>query len=127
MAVPEEIRRMRPTGLGKATEVRLIGGHYYVYEISSRWDENRRRPQKTTGRCIGKIVPGEGFIANQYYIDTYHQPGTESHVRHYGAVETLRQLGGSEVFVSRHLAADRGLCPSAPRVLQHGQDDEVRL
>lgn len=93
MAIPEEIRKMRPTWLGKATEVRFIGGHYYVYEISSRWDENKRRPQKTTGRCIGKIVPEEGFIANQYYIDTYHQPGTESHVRHYGAVETLRQLG----------------------------------
>ena len=35
MAIPEEIRKMRPTWLGKATEVRFIGGHYYVYEISS--------------------------------------------------------------------------------------------
>lgn len=93
MAVPEEIKKMRPTGLGKATEVRLIGGHYYVYEISSKWDEKKQRPQKTTGKCIGKIVPGEGFIANQYYIDAYHQPQHESHVRHYGAVEMFRQLG----------------------------------
>ena len=93
MAVPEEIKKMKPTGLGKATEVRLIGGHYYVYEISSKWDEKKQRPQKTTGKCIGKIVPSEGFIANQYYIDTYHQPQIESHVRHYGAVEMFRQLG----------------------------------
>ena len=91
--MPEEIKKMRPTGLGKATEVRLIGGHYYVYEISSKWDERKQRPQKTTGKCIGKIIPGEGFIANQHYIDSYHQPQLESHVRHYGAVEMFRQLG----------------------------------
>ena len=93
MAIPEEIKKMRPTGLGKATEVRLIGGHYYVYEISSKWDERKRRPQKTTDKCIGKIVPGERFIANQHYIDSYHQPQLESHVRHYGAVEMFRRLG----------------------------------
>lgn len=36
MPIPEEIKRMRPKGLFKATEVRLISGHYYVYEISSK-------------------------------------------------------------------------------------------
>lgn len=93
MAIPQEIKDMRPKGLGTANEVRLIGGHYYVYEVSSKWDDVKGRPKKTTGKCIGKIDPQLGFIANKYYIDTYHQPVIESHVRHYGAVEMFRQLG----------------------------------
>lgn len=93
MPIPEEIKRMRPKGLFKATEVRVISGHYYVYEISSKWDEKKHRPQKTTGKCIGKILPEEGFIPNRKYVDTYHKAQLESHVRHYGAVEMFRQLG----------------------------------
>lgn len=93
MPIPEEIKRMRPKGLFKATEVRLISGHYYVYEISSKWDEKKHRPQKTTDKCIGKILPEEGFIPNRNYVDTYHKAQLESHVRHYGAVEMFRQLG----------------------------------
>ena len=93
MPIPEEIKRMRPKGLFKATEVRPISGHYYVYEISSKWDEKKHRPQKTTGKCIGKILPEEGFIPNRNYVDTYHKAQLESHVRHYGAVEMFRQLG----------------------------------
>lgn len=93
MPIPEEIKRMRPKGLFKATEVRLTSGHYYVYEISSKWDEKKHRPQKTTGKCIGKILPEEGFIPNRNYVDTYHKAQLESHVRHYGAVEMFRQLG----------------------------------
>ncbi len=93
MPVPKEVKDMRPKGLGKATEVRLLSGHYYVYEISSKWDEKKQRPQKTTGKCIGKIVPSEGFIPNKYYMATYHKPTSESHVKHYGAVEMFLQLG----------------------------------
>lgn len=106
MAIPQEIKDMRPKGLGTANEVRLIGGHYYVYEVSSKWDDVKGRPKKTTGKCIGKIDPQLGFIANKYYVDTYHQPMIESHVRHYGAVEMFRQLGSDISQELRHCFPD---------------------
>ncbi len=50
MPIPEEIRGMRPKGLFKATEVRLISGYYYGYEISSKRDGKKHGLQKTPPR-----------------------------------------------------------------------------
>lgn len=67
-AVPEEIRAMRPVG----TTVKRQGDGYYVYETKSTSvkvvdeDGNARWKTKTkSGPCIGKIVPGEGFVPNR--------------------------------------------------------------
>ena len=60
MGVPEEIRAMKP---GRGYEVKESGGRYYVYEVRSKklgsgaWG-------KRSGRCVGKIVAGEGFVPN---------------------------------------------------------------
>lgn len=61
--IPEDIKQYRP---GPCTEIKLINGHYYVYSYSSvrlpsgRWG-------KKSGKSIGKIVPGKGFIPNRNY------------------------------------------------------------
>ncbi len=61
--IPTEIKNYRP---GTCTEVKLIGGHYYVYMYkatmlaSGKWG-------KKTGKCIGKIIPDKGFIPNKNY------------------------------------------------------------
>lgn len=74
MPIPEEIRGMRPKGLFKATEVRLISGYYYVYEISSKRDGKKHRLQKPPPvRVVGKILSEEGFMPNRNYADTYHR------------------------------------------------------
>ena len=39
----------------KGTELRCIRGKYYLYEISSRWDKEKKRSVKVTGKCIGSI------------------------------------------------------------------------
>lgn len=60
MGVPAEIRAMKP---GTGYEVKEKGGRYYVYEVrakklaSGAWG-------KRSGRCVGKVVPGEGFVPN---------------------------------------------------------------
>ena len=64
MAIPEEIKRHKPTELG-ACEIRHIGGYYYVYLISSVWDREKRAKKKT-GKCIGRSM-GDGFIPNEHY------------------------------------------------------------
>ncbi|MBQ0070868.1 MAG: transposase [Spirochaetales bacterium] len=61
--IPEEISRFRP---GPCTEIKSIGGTYYVYMYESvrlasgRWG-------KKTGKCIGKIIPDKGFVKNRNY------------------------------------------------------------
>ena len=42
-------------------EIRHISGHYYLYSVSSKWNADKKRPQKITGKILGKITP-EGFV-----------------------------------------------------------------
>ncbi|GLI54124.1 hypothetical protein [Thermodesulfovibrio yellowstonii] len=58
----------------KGTELRLIGGTYYLYEVSSKWSPHKKRAQKITGRLLGKITP-EGFIQYNFqhsYLSTVY-------------------------------------------------------
>lgn len=45
----------------KGTELRCIRGKYYLYEITSVWDKQRKRPVKKTGKCLGSISEKDGF------------------------------------------------------------------
>jgi len=87
MPVPEAIRKLKPTGLGPC-EVREIKGHYYVYSVTSKWDSNKKRSQKITGPCMGKIIAQEGFIRSKKYKAL---PKTLM-VREYGVYTLLEQL-----------------------------------
>ena len=93
MPIPDSIKRHKPTGLDHATDIRYIGRHYYVYEITSVWDEEKGRPQKKTVGCIGKITENDGFIPNKRFIDLYHTSRLGPTVKNYGAVEMFRVLG----------------------------------
>lgn len=61
--IPQEINQFRP---GACTEIKHINGKYYVYMYTSvklssgKWG-------KKTGKCIGKIIPGVGFVSNKNY------------------------------------------------------------
>lgn len=65
MAIPDKIKSLKPTEYG-AVEIREISGHYYVYEISSKWDPVKQKAKKVTGKTIGKITEQDGFIPNTY-------------------------------------------------------------
>ena len=95
MSIPENIRQKRPNQFG-AVEIRSIGGHYYVYQVSSRWDAVKNRPQKVTGKSIGKITEADGFIPNANGLHLLQQmrllPETAPVVKNYGAYESLQQL-----------------------------------
>jgi transposase len=49
----------------KGTELRLINGRYYLYEVTSKWNPEKKRPQKITGRLLGRITKEEGFIESE--------------------------------------------------------------
>jgi len=44
----------------KGTELRLINGTYYLYQVTSKWNPDKKRSQKITGKLLGKIT-SEGF------------------------------------------------------------------
>ena len=95
MGIPESIKKQRPTQFG-AVEIRSIKGNYYVYLVSSRWDAAKGRPQKTTGKSVGKITEVDGYIPNANGIRLMQEmritPDVAPVVRNYGAYAMLQQL-----------------------------------
>ena len=95
MSIPESIKSKRPTQFG-AVEIRSIGGHYYTYLVSSKWDADKGRPQKVTGKSIGKITEADGFIPNANGLRLMQEmrltPDVAPTVKNYGAYELLLQL-----------------------------------
>jgi hypothetical protein len=47
------------------TELRLLGGRYYLYQVSSKWDPVRKRSIKITGKLLGKITQADGFVESE--------------------------------------------------------------
>ncbi len=45
-----------------ATELRLIKSRYYLYEVSSKWNKEKKRAQKISGKILGRITEDKGFI-----------------------------------------------------------------
>lgn len=58
-AVPKTISECKPKG----TLVKKISGHYYVYEYSKEKGADGKWRNKS-GKMVGSIVEGQGFIAN---------------------------------------------------------------
>ncbi|HEU0228741.1 MAG TPA: transposase [Arachidicoccus soli] len=48
------------------TEVRLMRGKFYIYEVSSVYDKEKKRARKITGKYLGKITEEEGFVASNF-------------------------------------------------------------
>lgn len=44
------------------TELRLMKGRYYLYEVSSKWNKEKKRAQKITGKILGRITEDNGFV-----------------------------------------------------------------
>lgn len=50
------------------TELRLIKGRYYLYEVSSKWNKEKKRAQKITGKILGRITEDQGFSPSESNI-----------------------------------------------------------
>ena len=51
----------------KGTELRLLSGKYYLYEVTSKWDPVKKRAKKITGKLLGSITKKDGFIDSDKY------------------------------------------------------------
>ena len=49
----------------KGTELRNIKGRYYLYSVTSKYDPALKRSRKVTGKLLGAITEGEGFVESE--------------------------------------------------------------
>ena len=61
MYLPEWVQKYKEPG----TEIRLISGGFYKYQVSYGYDKQKKRSKKTTVRLLGKITEKDGFIASK--------------------------------------------------------------
>jgi transposase len=70
----------------KGTELRLINGTYYLYKVTSKWNPEKKRPQKITGKLLGKITPEGFFESDKEKLRKAFHAKTDGplHVKEYG-------------------------------------------
>jgi len=49
----------------KGTELRRLNGKYYLYEVTSKWNPDKKRSIKITGNLLGAITEAEGFVESE--------------------------------------------------------------
>lgn len=74
------------------TEIRLISGKYYLYQISSHWDAALKRSKKKTEAYLGRITP-QGFKPKK--TEQSAANAAQISVRHFGAVHYFEQRSGA--------------------------------
>jgi transposase len=67
------------------TELRNINNRYYLYEISSKWDKEKKRSKKITGRLLGSITEEKGFKESDKYNLSKTHFSEPLQVKEYGA------------------------------------------
>ena len=77
----------------KGTELRLINGRYYLYETSSKWNPQKKRAVKITGKLLGTITEADGFVESDKARLRRQQLKVESiQVKEYGITSALGVL-----------------------------------
>ena len=55
--MPDWVRKYKTKGV----EIRVSGNNYYAYEMSSRWNKEKKRADKVTGKYLG-VVTHDGIV-----------------------------------------------------------------
>lgn len=83
---PEWVLKHKKPG----TELRFIKGRYYLYQVSSKWDKKKKRAQKITGKILGRIIEGRGFVPSGQRISISQQ--NQLSVKTCGVVSLMSSL-----------------------------------
>jgi transposase len=77
----------------KGTELRLLNGRYYLYEATSKWNPEKKRSVKITGRLLGSITEADGFVESDKARLRKQQILIEGiHVKEYGITAVIIQF-----------------------------------
>jgi len=82
----------------KGTELRFISGKYYLYEVTSKWNPEKKRAVKITGKLLGKITEAGGFVESEKERLRKQQLLIEGvQVKEYGITAAIDALFGDTV------------------------------
>lgn len=84
MAHPDWVLRQKIKG----SEIKYINGNYYLYYVSSRWNKEKKRLEKVSGKLIGRITP-EGLLSRTSAATQIEAKSVS--VKEYGASHYLYQ------------------------------------
>ncbi|MDR0295025.1 MAG: transposase, partial [Prevotellaceae bacterium] len=77
----------------KGTELRLLNGRYYLYEVTSKWNPEKKRSVKITGTLLGKITETDGFVESDKARLRKQQVRFENiQVKEYGITSAIEHL-----------------------------------
>lgn len=85
MTIPNWARKHREKG----TEIKKIGNNYYLYKITSKWDKEKKKPKKVSGKYLGKITP-EGLIKSKN--ERIQESLTNITVKEFGATDLILKM-----------------------------------
>ena len=77
----------------KGTELRLLKGKYYLYQVTSKWNPEKKRSIKITEKFLGRITQEEGFIESEKARLRRQQIQIDSvQVKEYGIASAIEHL-----------------------------------
>ena len=77
----------------KGTELRYLNGTYYLYEVTSKWNTDKKRSVKITGKLLGKITRTDGFVESDKARLRRQQTRFEGiQVKEYGIAAIIENL-----------------------------------
>jgi len=90
----------------KGTELRCIRGNYYLYEVTSKWNPDKKRSVKITGKLLGKITEADGFVESEKARLRKQQLVVQRvQVKEYGIYVVIESLFGDTVkMLQKHFA-----------------------
>jgi len=65
-SVPEDVRKMKPVG----SIIKVVKGNYYVYTNSRHKDTESGKWKTDSGKFLGKIIPGLGFVPKESKLNS---------------------------------------------------------
>jgi len=77
----------------KGTELRCLKGKYYLYAASSKWNPEKKRSVKITGKYLGRITEEKGFVESEKERLRKQQVKVKSvQVKEYGITAAIDNL-----------------------------------
>ncbi len=88
----------------KGTELRFLHGKYYLYEVTSKWDREKKRSKKITGKLLGKITKEDGFIeSDKAKLRKQILAVSKLTIKEYGVTSFINShLGQYKVLLEKH-------------------------
>ena len=90
----------------KGAELRCIRGNYYLYEVTSKWNPDKKRSVKITGKLLGKITQEDGFVESEKArLKRQQLVINRVQVKEYGVYAIIEPLFGDTVkMLKKHFA-----------------------